>query len=86
MDRNPIHRVGQQCGSVAVPSHVGFTVLDFSMPQVVVVTEAGAGVGRATAEEFARQGYDVGPLSRDPDRTATELRRHGARGSTGSQA
>jgi NAD(P)-dependent dehydrogenase (short-subunit alcohol dehydrogenase family) len=52
------------------------------MPKIVVVTGAGAGVGRATAEEFARQGYDVGLLSRDPDRlerTATELRRHGVR-------
>ena len=52
------------------------------MPQIVVVTGAGAGVGRATAEEFARQGYDVGLLSRDPERlerAATELRRHGVR-------
>ena len=52
------------------------------MPEIVVVTGAGAGVGRATAEEFARQGYDVGLLSRDPDRlgrTATELRSHGVR-------
>ena len=52
------------------------------MPKIVVVTGAGAGVGRATAEEFARQGYDVGLLSRDPDRlerTAAELRRHGVR-------
>lgn len=52
------------------------------MPEIVVVTGAGAGVGRATAEEFARQGYDVGLLSRDPDRlerAATELRRHGVR-------
>lgn len=52
------------------------------MPGIVVVTGAGAGVGRATAEEFARQGYDVGLLSRDPERlerAATELRRHGVR-------
>lgn len=38
------------------------------MPRIVVVTGAGAGVGRATAEEFARQGYDVALLSRDAER------------------
>lgn len=49
------------------------------MPQVVVVTGAGAGVGQATAEEFARQGYDIGLLSRPNrlERTATEF--HGVR-------
>ncbi len=52
------------------------------MPRIVVVTGAGAGVGRATAEEFARQGYDVALLSRDPDRleqAAIQLRGHGVR-------
>ncbi len=38
------------------------------MPKVVVITGAGAGVGRATVEEFAKAGYDVALLSRDPDR------------------
>ncbi|QIE29081.1 short chain dehydrogenase (plasmid) [Caballeronia sp. SBC1] len=38
------------------------------MSKVVVVTGAGAGVGRATVEEFAKQGYDVALLSRDMDR------------------
>lgn len=38
------------------------------MLKVVVVTGAGAGVGRATVEEFAKQGYDVALLSRDKDR------------------
>jgi len=38
------------------------------LPRIVVVTGAGAGVGRATAEEFARHGYDVALLSRDPER------------------
>lgn len=49
---------------------------------VVVVTGAGAGVGRATVEEFARAGYDVALLSRDPDRldrAARAVRRHGVR-------
>lgn len=32
---------------------------------IVVITGAGAGVGRATAEEFARHSYDVGLLSRE---------------------
>ncbi len=37
------------------------------MSKVVVVTGASAGVGRATVEEFARHGYDVALLARDPD-------------------
>ncbi len=35
------------------------------MPKIVVITGAGAGVGRAAVEEFARQGYDVALLSRE---------------------
>ena len=49
---------------------------------IVVVTGAGAGVGRATAEEFARQGYDVALLARDQDRldrAAADLRGYGVR-------
>jgi short-subunit dehydrogenase len=38
------------------------------MTKIAVVTGAGAGVGRATALEFARNGYDVALLSRDPER------------------
>ena len=52
------------------------------MSGIVVVTGAGAGVGRATVEAFARRGYDVALLSRDPDRlerAAATLRRHGVR-------
>lgn len=52
------------------------------MSKVVVITGAGAGVGRATAEEFARHGYDIGLLSRDPnrlERAAVEARRYGVR-------
>ena len=52
------------------------------MSKIVVITGAGAGVGRATATEFARQGYDVALLSRDNDRlehAAAELRRFGVR-------
>ncbi|KST57275.1 short-chain dehydrogenase [Methylobacterium sp. GXS13] len=52
------------------------------MSGIVVVTGAGAGVGRATVEEFARRGYDVALLSRDPERlerAAVALRRHGVR-------
>ncbi|VXC67085.1 Short chain dehydrogenase [Burkholderia sp. 8Y] len=47
------------------------------MPKVVVITGAGAGVGRATVEEFARQGYDVALLSRDSsrlERAASQVR------------
>ncbi len=53
------------------------------MPRIVVVTGASAGVGRATVEEFARQGYDVALLARDKerlDRAAEEVQsRYGVR-------
>jgi short-subunit dehydrogenase len=53
------------------------------MAKVVVVTGASAGVGRATVEEFAKHGYDVALLAREPDRlerAAAELRSvHGVR-------
>ena len=52
------------------------------MRKIVVVTGAGAGVGRATVEEFASQGYDVALLSRDPGRlevAAASVRQHGGR-------
>ncbi|PPQ39241.1 SDR family oxidoreductase [Rhodopila globiformis] len=52
------------------------------MATIVVITGAGAGVGRATATEFARHGCDLALLSRDRDRletAATELRRFGVR-------
>jgi NAD(P)-dependent dehydrogenase (short-subunit alcohol dehydrogenase family) len=50
------------------------------MRKIVVITGAGAGVGRAVATEFARNGCDVALLSRDPDRlehAADELRHFG---------
>jgi short-subunit dehydrogenase len=51
--------------------------------KIVVITGAGAGVGRATAREFARHGYDVGLISRGVERleaAAEELRdRYGVR-------
>jgi NAD(P)-dependent dehydrogenase (short-subunit alcohol dehydrogenase family) len=52
------------------------------MARIVVITGAGAGVGRATVAEFARNGCDVALLSRDPSRleaAAEEARRHGVR-------
>lgn len=52
------------------------------MNKIVVITGAGAGVGRAAATEFARNGCDVALLSRDRDRleqAASELRQFGVR-------
>ncbi len=52
------------------------------MAEVVVVTGAGAGVGRATARAFAQAGYDVGLIGRDADRleaAAAEVRAAGRR-------
>jgi len=56
--------------------------LQIEMQKTVVITGAGAGVGRATATEFARNGCNVALLSRDPDRlerAAAELRQFGVR-------
>ncbi|MDA8163682.1 MAG: SDR family oxidoreductase, partial [Desulfobacteraceae bacterium] len=39
-----------------------------SRPEVVVITGASAGVGRAAAQAFARQGARIGLLARDPER------------------
>ena len=47
-----------------------------------MITGAGAGVGRATVSEFARNECDVGLLSRDPNRlenAAAEARAQGVR-------
>jgi short-subunit dehydrogenase len=52
------------------------------MSGVVVITGASAGVGRATAVEFARQGWNVGLIARDQQRldaAARELESHGIR-------
>jgi short-subunit dehydrogenase len=52
------------------------------MAKIVVITGAGAGVGRATVREFARNGCDVALLSRDPERleaAADEARAFGVR-------
>lgn len=52
------------------------------MSSIVVITGAGAGVGRATVMEFARNGHDVALLSRDPARlesAAAEARKFGVR-------
>ncbi|HVF74263.1 MAG TPA: SDR family oxidoreductase [Acidimicrobiales bacterium] len=51
--------------------------------RVVVITGGSAGVGRATAQAFAKQGATVAVLARDPDRleeTAKEIESLGGRG------
>jgi short-subunit dehydrogenase len=52
-------------------------------PRVAVITGAGAGVGRAVAEEFARHGYALALLGREParlERAAAQLASaHGVR-------
>lgn len=52
------------------------------MHKIVVITGAGAGVGRATAEAFAKKGCDIGLIGRDRDRlerAAENLRQLGVR-------
>jgi short-subunit dehydrogenase len=53
------------------------------MRRIVAITGARAGVGRAVAEEFARQGWDVGLIARGEEplaRAAEDVaRRHGVR-------
>jgi short-subunit dehydrogenase len=52
------------------------------MRKIVVITGGTAGVGRATATEFARNGWDVAVLAREPERlarVARELEQWGGR-------
>ncbi len=52
------------------------------MSEIVVITGAGAGVGRATVRAFAKAGYDVGLIGRDLERleaAAAEVRAAGRR-------
>ncbi len=44
------------------------------MPKVVVITGGSAGVGRATAMEFARQGWNVAIIARDQQRLQSTAR------------
>ena len=53
---------------------------DDNRREVVVITGASAGVGRATTREFARNGARIGIIARDPDRlqqTKEEVERLG---------
>jgi short-subunit dehydrogenase len=53
-----------------------------SRPSITVITGASAGVGRATAREFASRGYDVALVARNAarlDAAADEVRGYGVR-------
>src|SRR5581483_7130993 len=53
---------------------------DFVIPDVIAITGASAGVGRATAHAFARSGCKVGLIARGVDRleaAAQEVRQLG---------
>lgn len=55
---------------------------EVTVPKVVAITGASAGVGRATALEFARRGCDVGVIARDQarlDQVVQELSEYGVR-------
>ena len=55
--------------------------MGLDMSEIVVITGASAGVGRATAQEFARRGAKIAILARDPDSLAAtrdELENMGA--------
>src|SRR3954470_8931396 len=43
------------------------SVMDSNKPEIVVVTGASAGVGRATVREFARHGAHIGLIARGRD-------------------
>src|SRR5437868_1414646 len=43
------------------------TELSVAKPEIVVITGASAGVGRATVREFARQGAKIGLVARGRD-------------------
>jgi NAD(P)-dependent dehydrogenase (short-subunit alcohol dehydrogenase family) len=74
------HRLRRMNGRIAIWNHRGRTAA--LMRKIVVITGAGAGIGRAVATEFARNGCDVALLSRDPERlerAAGELAAFGGR-------
>jgi short-subunit dehydrogenase len=53
-----------------------------AMPETVVITGASAGVGRAVARRFAKDGCNIGLIARDSDRlerAAAEIREQGGR-------
>src|SRR4051812_23181405 len=56
---------GPYMGRPSASSHAGVTMSTATQdPEVVVITGASAGVGRATAQAFARRGARIGLLAR----------------------
>jgi NAD(P)-dependent dehydrogenase (short-subunit alcohol dehydrogenase family) len=63
-----------EAGCASIPEGMKRNTQQDGKRDVVVITGATAGVGRATVREFARRGASIGLLARDPQRLETTRR------------